>query len=128
MANEQDWRIPTNAEDYFQQQKKQLNVADRRPVIRRASDLVGPGIAPTAVRVTDMNDILATYNGFFSCAEGAANAPTADDDYVGWVSGDAELGGVQHMTGLTSEDRYQRVFRRNPLDAETIYWGSWVLI
>jgi hypothetical protein len=80
------------------------------------------------VRLTDFNDTLATYNGFYAAAEGAANAPTADDAYVGTIAGDAELGGVQTFTGLTSENRYQRVFRRNPSDAETIYWGSWVLL
>ena len=136
---EQDWTIETNAEDYFRHQKKQLQVSDRRPVIRRASDLVGPGLAATAVRVNDFNDILATYNGFFSAVVPAPtiddpspaarmSAPYDDESFVGWVAGDAELGGVQHMTGLTSEDRYQRVFRRNPYDAETIYWGSWVLL
>lgn len=128
MADAQDWRIPQTAEDYFGHQKKQVQFADRRPVIRRASDFVGPGIAASAVRLTDYNDLLATYNGFYASAPGAFNAPGADDAFVGTVSSDAELGGVQIFTNLATEARYQRVFRRNPSDAATIYWGAWVLI
>lgn len=128
MNDSQNWRTEVNSEDYFRHQKKQLQIADRRPVIRRASDLVGPGIAATCVRITDYNDLLATYNGFFSSAPDAANAPTGDDPYVGTVASDAELGGIQTFTNLTTEDRYQRVFRRNPTDAATIYWGVWVAL
>lgn len=128
MADSQNWRTEVDATDYFSHQKKQVQLADRRPVIRRASDLVGPGIAPTAVRITNYNDLLAAYNGFFSSAPGAANAPTTGDSYVGTVVGDAELGGIQTFTNLDTEVRYQRVFRRNPSDAATIYWGAWVVI
>ena len=125
---EQNWRIETDAEDYFRSQKKQLQVADRRPVIRRASDLVGPGIAATAVRITDFNDLLATYNGFFSSAAGAVNAPTPGEPYAGTVTSDAELGGVQMFTNLSTGVVYRRVFNRNPYDASTLYWGTWGVV
>lgn len=134
---QQNWRTEVDAGDYFGHQKKQLEVADRRPVIRKASDLVGPGIAPTAVRVTDFNNLLATYNGFFSSSR-SANGPVpevggADDGfdinpYVGTVSSDAELGGVQTFTNLDTEVTYRRVFRRNPADAATLYWGVWTVV
>lgn len=128
MSDSHNWRTEVNAVDYFGHQKKQLNVADRRPVIRRASDLVGPGVAATAVRITDYNDLLATYNGFFSSAPDALNAPGADDPYVGTVVSDAELGGVQMFTNLTTGVVYRRVFNRNPSDAATIYWGAWAAV
>ena len=124
---DQNWRTSTNSADYFGQQKKQLNVADRRPVIRRASDLVGPGIAATAVQITDFNDLLATYNGFFSSEAGALNAPSGFQAFVGTVVSDAEIGGRQTFTGVDTEEVYQRVFRRNPGDSATIYWGDWVI-
>jgi hypothetical protein len=127
-VGDQNWRTEVDASDYFGNQKKILAFNDRKPLIRRASDLVGPGIAATCVRLTDYNDLLATYNGFFSSAPGANEAPEATDAYVGTVSGDAELGGVQTFTSLDTEIRYQRVFRRNPSDAATIYWGDWVVI
>lgn len=42
MSGEEDWRIDSNAEIYFGHQQKKVNVADRRPVIRKAADIVGP--------------------------------------------------------------------------------------
>jgi hypothetical protein len=126
--SEQNWRTEVTSVDYFGNQKKQLAVADRRPVIRKASDLVGPGIAATAVRLSDFNDLLATYDGFYSSAAGAVNAPEALEEYVGQITSDSTTGGVQTFTALTTETKYQRVFRRNPGDAATIYWGSWEVI
>lgn len=122
----QNWRTATDAEDYFQQQQKQTVMNNRRPVIRKASDLVGPGIAATAVRITSFNDLLAQYNGFFSAVAGTFFAPTPYQPYVGWVSSDAELGGVQVFYGLEDGAVYRRVFNRNPADFATIIWGNWI--
>lgn len=118
-------RIGTNAEDYFLDRQKKLDFADRRPVLRRPSDLVGPGIAPQAVRVTDWSDLLATFNGFFSSAPNAKDAPNSAHSFVGYVSSDAELGGVQSLTSLNSGAIFQRVFTRNTSDASILYWGPW---
>lgn len=125
MSGEQGWRTQINAEDYFGQQQKAQNLADRRPVIRKASDLVGPGIADTAVSLTDFGDLLATYNGFFSAIAGAFAAPTPDESFVGSVVSDADMGGTQTFTGLVSGWTYQRTFQRNPSDPESIFWGPW---
>lgn len=134
---QQNWRTEIDAGDYFGHQKKQLEVADRRPVIRKPSDLVGPGIGANAVRVTDFNNLLATYNGFFSSSR-SLNGPVIEgsgpdagydiNPYVGTVSSDAELGGVQTFTNIDTEVTYRRVFRRNPADAATLYWGDWVVV
>lgn len=126
MSNVQNWRTETNATDYFGQQKKQLQVADRRPVIRRASDLVGPGINTYAIRIDDFNNLLATFNGFYSALAGAFNAPNTEENFVGHVASDAELGGVQVFTGLTSGFTYTRLFNRSPADPELIGWTGWV--
>lgn len=121
----EDWRIEINAQDYFGHQKKKLELADRRPVIRRASDLVGPGIAATAVRVTDYNDLLATYNGYYASDVGALNAPNDTEAFVGAVSADAGLGGVQTLWGFTTGDSFTRAFTRNPMNPDEIHWGTW---
>jgi hypothetical protein len=125
MSGNQNWRTEINAGDYVGHQQKKLQIADRRPVIRKASDLVGPGIGATAVRITDFNDLLATYDGFFSADVGAVAAPNDTDTFVGTTSGDAELGGVQNFTSLTTGVIYQRVFTRNPADASALYWSDW---
>lgn len=122
--SEQNWRTEVKAEDYFAHAKKAAQITERRPV-PRTSDLVGPGIGATAVRITDYNDLLATFNGFFSSAPGAAGAPNATEAFVGNVFSDAELGGVQTFTGLTSGTEYRRSFTRSPIDPETIGWGEW---
>ena len=133
----QERRPEINASDYFSNSQRKLAVADRRPVIRRASDLVGPGISMNAIRITDYNDLLATFNGFFS-SNRAQNGPdvetTGPDEgfdtntYSGFVSSDAELGGVQLITDLNTGTRYQRTFRRSPMDDATIYWTAWVVL
>lgn len=127
-SGSQNWRQEVDAVDYFGHQKKQQSVDSRRPVIRKIADLAGPGIAMQAVRLTNFNDALATYNGFYSAAPGAVSAPTPGAAFIGTVVGDAELGGVQTFTNLTTEAVYQRVFRRNPGDAATIYWGNWTVV
>jgi hypothetical protein len=124
---EQNWRTETDATDYFGHQKKKVQVSDRRPVIRKPSDLVGPGIAANAIRITDFNDHLATFDGFFAAAVGALNAPNGEA-LVGFVSSDIELGGVQTFIGLTTGQTFQRVFNRNPSDAATLYWGDWEVL
>jgi len=129
MSEQQNWRTGVTAGDYLLHQKKQGQIDNRRPVIRKASDLVGPGIAATAVRISDFNDTLATFDGFFSADTDAINGPGGGDEaFVGTVVSDAELGGRQTFAGLTSGDAYQRVFTRNPMDATAIYWGSWELL
>lgn len=138
MSGPENWRTEVDASDYFGNRQKKLNVADRRPVIRRASDLVGPGIDVNSLRVDNLNNPLATYNGFYSyksvadvgnpTADTDSGAPTDGDDYVGTISSDAEIGGIQTFTNITTEVVYQRVFRRSPGDASFIYWGAWKVI
>lgn len=132
--NEQNWREEVTAVDYFGHQKKKTQVADRRPVIRKPSDLVGPGIAASATVVTDWNNTLATFNGYFSSIR-ALNGPRPEtsgpDDnydihpYVGYVVMDSTYGGKQVITDLDTMIDYSRIFRRAPTDPNTIVWGSW---
>jgi hypothetical protein len=123
--NQQNWRIERDSTDYFGHQKKQMAVENRRPVIRKASDLVGPGISATATRIADFNNVLAVFNGFFSADVGALNGPNDTDAFVGFVSSDAELGGVQQFTSLVDGTIWQRMFTRNPADASAIYFAAW---
>jgi hypothetical protein len=122
---QEDWRPEVNAADYFGAQKKRVAIEQRRPTIRRAADLVGPGIGANAVRITDFNDILATFNGYFSADVGALSAPTPDEAFVGMVVSDSSLGGRQVFTGLVSGTEYSRTFIRNSLDPENVEWSLW---
>jgi len=121
----QDWRVGTNSDDYFRHRDKRIATEERRPVVRKASDLVGPGINSSATRITDFNDTLATFNGYYSADVGAAYAPNATDPFIGFVSMDESLGGRQVFTSLVSGNEYTRVFLRNPADESSISWGLW---
>lgn len=132
----QNWRLTgeagTDAGDYFGHQKKQVALEQRRPVVKSASDLgLGPGISASAVRITDYNDILATFNGYYSSAPGALAAPDAHkpldqrESFIGQTLSDAELGGRQVFTGLTSGVEYVRTFTRSPSDPLSLGWGAW---
>lgn len=123
--SDQNWRTDVTAGDYFLHQKKQSEIERRRPTIRAASDLVGPGIGANAVRLDDFNDLLATFNGYYSSAAGAAHAPTSAEAFVGHVVSDATLGGRQEFTGLTTGVEYTRTFTRSPIDPEALAWGDW---
>lgn len=130
MSGSQNWRDEVNAVVYFGNRKKQADIESRRPVIRRASDLAGPGIGSNATRITDFNDQLARYNGFFSAVAGAANEPPTTAalpiGFVGFVSSDETLGGVQLFTDLATGDQYQRRFLRSEFDPTAITWFDWV--
>lgn len=125
MSDQSNWRADVDAGTYFLHEKKQSQIANRRPTIRKASDLVGPGIQSTAVRLADFNDRLATYNGFFASEPGGSNAPNAEDSFVGLVVVDSLLGGWQQFRSLDTGFTYERLFTRSPYDPDTIFWGAW---
>lgn len=125
MSDQQNWRTGTDAGDYFLHQKKQLQMADRRPVLHKASDLVGPGIGKFTTRLDDLNSVAATFDGYFSALSTAFNAPSNTENFVGVVSADEILGGVQTFWGLTSGTMYRRVFTKNPQIPEFISYQAW---
>lgn len=122
----QDWRTAVDSGDYFLHRQKQTDLDSRRPVPRKASDLgLGPGVSANAVRITDYNDLLASFNGYFSSEPGAIDAPNSVEAFVGYVISDISLGGRQVFTGLTSGVEYSRTFNRSPEDPETLGWSAW---
>lgn len=131
MSEDADWTIPVTLEDTLRQGRKRASMEQRRPVARRLSDLAGPGFGPVASRISDFNDPVATYNGYFSTAPLAENRPMpgslldAESTYIMHVIADAEYGGVQTVTRMRDGLSWRRIFRRNPGDPETITWTAW---
>lgn len=122
----ENWRTEIDAQDFFGNQKKRSAIEQRRPLLRQASDFVGPGIGVSSTRITNFNDILALCNGYFSCVAGTTNAPTSTQAFTGYVIMDAEFGGQQVFRGMTTGTQYVRIARRNPSDPDSITWGAWV--
>lgn len=121
------WTIPEDTFGYLRHEQKRLDNQNRRPAALVAMDLVGPGIAKSATRVTNLNDPIALNNGFFSAAAGAEGAPAAGIDYVFVTISDAELGGVQIIwpVSTASLQTFWRKFTRNPLDPTYITFSAW---
>jgi hypothetical protein len=127
MAEHDNWRQEINAADFFSGQKKRQAIESRRPVIKQASDLVGPGIDKQAIRITNFNDLLATFNGYYSASGDAYFSPDGDElsQWVGVVVSDAEWGGYQEFTRLNDGVVMKRVFKRAPYAPESISWEPW---
>lgn len=119
------WRREIDAHDYLLHRQKRQDIESRRPNIRRASDLVGPGINALAVHVDNWNDALATFNGYFSGDDGAAHEPRGGEGVVGFTCSDGYYGGFQTVTGMDTGIVSTRTFQRNPADAETILFDPW---
>jgi hypothetical protein len=95
-----DWPIVTDAEGYFRQNEKRLLHEERRPLVKTASDLMGPGIAPHAVLIFDWNNEVTAFNGFYYSEPGAMNTPdgtSATNFWMGQSIADAEGNGVQFI-------------------------------
>lgn len=95
MTNPSNWAIATNAQEYLRGQEKRLGSEERRPIVRKASDILGPGFGPYAIETFDWNSIETAFNGFWFSQAGAANAPDAIHDWVGHTIGRVEGAGIQ---------------------------------
>lgn len=82
MGGPSNQRIVQNAEDWMRQVEKKVLREERRPIIRKASDLMGPTLGPFAVQITDWNGEETHFNGLVFSEPGALNSP---DDALTWL-------------------------------------------
>lgn len=64
-SHDQNWTIPIGMEAVLQHSDKRLSNQERRPVVHKASDLLGSGFAPYATEIPDANDDRAILNGLW---------------------------------------------------------------
>lgn len=97
MAVNNAGRQVASMDDWMRNIEKRLMREERRPQVRDASDLVGPGVGPYARPVEDWNFDPQVNGWFYSEAFTTANSP---DDTVPWM-GYAEASpfgeGLQHV-------------------------------
>lgn len=109
MGGSNSWRQQQSGADWMRDMEKRLLHEERRPGVRTAADLLGPGVAPFSVLVIDWNAAETAFNGFFHSEPGAFNTP----------------GSTRYWMGISqaTQDGYgfQRVieYRANPTDAVT---------
>lgn len=90
-----NWPIPTSASDFFQQSDKRMMHQERRPAVRTASDILGPGAGPFSVVTLDWNSDECVFTGSFYSEPGAANAPDGVNWWIGNTFGTPDGFGFQ---------------------------------
>ena len=125
MSGAQNWGPQATPEKYFSDQAKRAAMSERRPRPAKAADLVGPGIGPTARPITDLNDPLALFNGYFTAEMGVLNGPNVASPMVIHVQMDAVNGGVQSAYPINFPGvHYERVVVRGVADPDTLSFLS----
>lgn len=71
---------------------------ERRPSLRTAADLMGPGMGPFSVQVTDWNSATTVFNGMLHSLPGSFNSPDATRYWMGISQGNAEGSGLQRVS------------------------------
>lgn len=97
MGGSNSGRIEVNGLQVLTGMQKRIRQEERRPLIRTASDLLGPGLGPYAVRLMDFNDDAAVFNGLFYAEPGAQNGPDTNRYWMGQVIANADGYGYQRM-------------------------------
>ena len=82
MGGQNGWRTNITFKDWMRDIEKRILNEERRPIIRAASDLMGPGAGPYAIETLDWNADETTFNGWFYSRPGALEL-TRPDAYPG---------------------------------------------
>lgn len=95
-----NWRTNVAADDWVGSVEKRIMHSERRPTIRTAAEILGPGIAPFAIEILDWDDDATAFNGFWFSQPGAINSPDPTNAkwYMGWSEGTEDGFGLQTAT------------------------------
>lgn len=123
-----NWNQPTNAGDYFRQIDKQMDRQERRPSLRQASDILGPGFGPYAQQVVDWNSDTAAFTGFFYSEPGAVNSPDALVWHIGQVISIPGGFGIQRVWQFHETDWPLPIWERrfNNFSGSGRTYSAWV--
>lgn len=78
-------------------ERRHLN-QERRPAPATAADLLGPGIGPQAVQLSDWNDDSIGFTGFYFSQPGSVNSPDTAKAWMGISISDPSGTGYQRVT------------------------------
>lgn len=129
MGGANNYPTTTDGEGYFRETEKRIAHQERRPMVKRASDLLGPGIAPYAVQIAHWNADEATFNGTFWTAPGDTGAPDLTHWWIGQTEASSDGFGIQQV--LTFHDSAvfpPLTYRRQFFDPgnSNITYSQWV--
>lgn len=113
--------------DTVREMSRAISNQERRPQIRQAKDLLGPGFGATATELLDWNSSTARFNGFWFSVD-ALNGPTLTGRYLGLTvassSGEVTQLAISHDLGtLTGNRIYSR--RLHTQDSQAAAYSPW---
>jgi len=98
VAVQNSWRPTIDFNDWMRDIEKRLMHEERRPSVRPAFDVVGPGISTYSQQVEDWNSDGPVVNGFFySTADQVVNSPDDTRKWMGLVQANALGQGLQRV-------------------------------
>jgi hypothetical protein len=92
-----NWPVAVTGQDWVHQTEKRISHEERRPLVRRAADLLGPGLGPRCIRIVDWNADETAFNGFFYSEPGSLNSPDTDVYWMGQVICNDDGFGIQQV-------------------------------
>lgn len=98
MGGANTWRGQITGEDWMRDMEKRVLHEERRPAISTASDLMGPGLGPFSVEVTDWNSATTVFNGMLHSLPGAYNSPDATRFWMGTNQATGDGSGLQRVS------------------------------
>lgn len=124
-----NYPIVTDADGYFRQNEKRLMHEERRPMVKTASDILGPGIAPYAVLIDHWNADEATFNGVFWTEPGDTGAPDLTHWWVGKTEASEDGFGIQQVMTFHDSLLFPPITRRRQFydpGNGNITYSNWV--
>lgn len=100
-------------------------------MVRKASDLLGPGFGPHAIATRDWNADECLFNGMFYSEIGSINSPDSTMAWIGQVISDPTPSGVQIVQTYKSPNwpPYRRMRKfESVVDGAVPIFTAWVAI
>lgn len=85
-------------ESWMRAMERRMSTQERRVQISTASDLMGPGVGPNATEISDWNNEVIAFNGFYFSAPGSINSPDPAEAWMGFSIADPDGVGYQRVT------------------------------
>jgi len=122
------WSTPNTGLDAVGDLSRQVDQVMRRQRPPRASQILGPGIAPNAVRVVDWNGDETLFNGFYYSDVDAVNSPDGTKRWMGTNEVTTAYDGIQTVAemGVAVPVEWRRTFTADAAGVRT--FTAWVQI
>lgn len=103
-------RIITSGDDWMRDMEKRVRREERRPAPPSFADHLGPGVTQRARAIVDWNDPGVLRNGWYYSEPLAINTPDYDTAWIGQTIVTFDGRGVQQLSSLDDDRRFQRRF------------------